>query len=174
MKQLQVKYIGTSRPHNRGGGRDCMKTYGGAAEAIEWFVKNVIGKAAELFLDLVFIINNALSVISEFTEIGFWPSLILTSIIFVFWSGLFLCVLFHSRSLRDQDWKKSLRTYLLSMVIAIGFLGFCLRSIYYNTPLHAGRSYIFLAALYFLTGLVWISFLVSWLKDFFAKRSKQV
>ncbi len=150
-----------------------MTTYGGTAEAIEWFVRNVIGKGAELFLDLVFIINNALSVISDFTHIGFWPSLILTSVIFVFWSGLFLCILIQSRSLRDQDWKKFRKSYLIALLIAIGLLGLGLRFIYFNTPLHAGSAYTFLAVFYLITAFVWIYFLVAWLKYYLAKRSNR-
>ena len=80
-----------------------MTIQAGLTEAMEWFVKNVIGKGAELFLDFLRLTWRATGVLNDYLEIGFWPSLVLISASYFMWNGISYYELVNTASSKESD-----------------------------------------------------------------------
>ncbi len=127
---------------------------GGISEILEWFVKNVISKGAELFLDFLRLVSRVAGVVSEYLEIGFWPSLILISISCVLWFGMdYYNLTIQKKEMKRSEYQKKMSKYRRSLVVAAVFAGFFLYTTSLDYAVHRIGLYIY-ATLFYLAAFI--------------------
>ena len=142
-----------------------MTIHAGLAEAMEWFVKNVIGKAAELFLDLLRLSWKATGVLIDFLDIGFWPSLALISISSALWLGIdYYNLTIQKNNLKPGEFQKKMTRYRRSVLVLAIFAAFFLYSFYLETGLYIANMY-FLASMFYLVVFIRVIYFIFNLRD---------
>jgi hypothetical protein len=137
---------------------------------IEWFVQNVIGKAAELFLDFLRLAGRATGVFNDFIEIGFLPSLALISISCALWFGMdYYNLTIQKKKMKHSEYKKKMSSYRRSMVVAAMFAAFFLYTTSLGYAVHRIGLYIY-ATLFYVT--VFIR-LIYFMFNLWAERSQK-
>ncbi len=144
---------------------------GGAVEILEWFVQNIIGKGAELFLDIVRILWRVVGEINNFIEIGFWPSVVFVSTSYVIWNLINYYDLANSpldkESVVYQQKKKNVwkQTVWLAVLAAFLLASIC------EGGIVAGKAYLLTSMLYIFVFLRFIFFVFELLGKHNAKHN---
>lgn len=130
---------------------------------LEWFVKNVIGKGAELFLDFLRLTWRAAGAVNDYLEIGFWPSLVLISISCALWFGMdYYNLTIQKKKIEHSEYQKKISSYRRSLVVAAMLAGLFLYTVRFNPNIPIARIYfwasffyvaVFIRLIYFMFNL---------------------